>query len=39
MLPAEGLAWFGERGVPTAILLTNPHHYRASGALPKRVAC
>ena len=30
MLPAEGLDWFAEHGVPTDVLLTNRHHYRAS---------
>jgi len=39
MLPAEGLAWFEERGAPTAILLTNRHHYRASGALVDAFGC
>ena len=29
MLPAEGLAWFEDRG-PKRILLTNRHHYRHS---------
>ena len=39
MLPAEGLAWFAERDAPTAILLTNRHHYRASGALVDAFGC
>ena len=39
MLPAEGLVWFEERATPTAILLTNRHHYRASGALVDAFGC
>jgi hypothetical protein len=39
MLPAEGLAWFEEHGAPVAILLTNRHHYRASGALVDAFGC
>ena len=39
MLPAEGLAWFAERAAPTAILLTNRHHYRASGAFVDAFGC
>jgi hypothetical protein len=39
MLPAQGLAWFEERGTPTAILLTNRHHYRTSGALVDAFGC
>ncbi len=37
LLPADGfdgqdpVAWFAEHGPPTAILLTNRHHYRHSG--------
>jgi hypothetical protein len=34
--PAEGLDWFGEHGPPTDVLLTNRHHYRASGDFVER---
>lgn len=36
MVPAEGLEWFEEHGAPQAILLTNRHHYRDSGAFAER---
>lgn len=29
--PTEGLDWFAEHGPPADVLLTNRHHYRASG--------
>jgi hypothetical protein len=32
MKPTEGIERIGELGLPTAILLTNRHHYRDSGA-------
>ena len=35
MVPAEGLSWFEEHGVPEHVLLTNRHHDRyADGRLP-----
>lgn len=35
--PDEGIEWFAERSVdPVAIVLSNRHHYRASGALVDR---
>lgn len=36
LVPAEGLDWFAERGAPTDVLLTNRHHYRASGEFARR---
>jgi hypothetical protein len=36
----EGIGWFGRRGtLPTAILLSNRHHYRHSGELSKEYGC
>ena len=32
LMPTEGIERIGELGPPTAILLTNRHHYRDSGA-------
>jgi hypothetical protein len=38
--PREGLQWFAERAVPpTAILLSNRHHYRQSGSFAERFGC
>lgn len=39
LLPADGLAWFERIGPPTAILLTNRHHYRSSGTLVHAFGC
>lgn len=36
MEPPEGLDWFAERPAPAAVLLTNRHHYRASGRFVER---
>jgi hypothetical protein len=36
MEPPEGLEWFAESRVPAAVLLTNRHHYRASGRFVER---
>ncbi len=36
LAPAEGLDWFAEHGPPTDVLLTNRHHYRASGRFVER---
>jgi hypothetical protein len=36
LVPDEGLEWFAEHGAPTDILLTNRHHYRASGVFVER---
>jgi hypothetical protein len=36
MIPAEGLDWFEADGPPAAVLLTNRHHYRDSGAIAER---
>jgi glyoxylase-like metal-dependent hydrolase (beta-lactamase superfamily II) len=38
--PQEGLDWFSERPVvPTAILLSNRHHYRESARFAERFGC
>lgn len=38
--PAEGLDWFAERTLaPTAILLSNCHHYRESDRFVERFGC
>lgn len=38
--PQEGLEWFDERdSQPTAILLSNRHHYRESGRFVERFGC
>ncbi|HWJ51183.1 MAG TPA: hypothetical protein VNR42_09190 [Solirubrobacteraceae bacterium] len=38
--PSEGLEWFAERSVaPTAVLLTNRHHYRESARFVERFGC
>jgi len=39
MEPDEGVAWFGDRGPPERILLTNRHHYRHSGRFVDRYGC
>lgn len=40
MVPAEGLGWFASRPVPPrAIVLSNRHHYRDSGAFLQRFDC
>lgn len=40
LLPAEGIEWFAARAsAPSAILLTNRHHYRQSDAFAKRFGC
>lgn len=42
-VPDQGIDWFGKRGVPEHIYLTNRHHYRHSGrfaqAFGSRVWC
>jgi len=37
-VPDEGLEWFDE-APPVAVLLTNRHHYRDSGAFAERFGC
>lgn len=40
LVPAQGLEWFQERPrAPSAILLTNRHHYRQSGLFAQRFGC
>jgi hypothetical protein len=40
LVPHEGLEWFGERAVPpTAVLLSNRHHYRQSDRFAERFGC
>jgi glyoxylase-like metal-dependent hydrolase (beta-lactamase superfamily II) len=39
MIPAEGLAWFEQRGTPEHILLTNRHHDRESWRLREAFGC
>ena len=34
--PVDGLEWFAEHGPPTDVILTNRHHYRASGLFAER---
>jgi hypothetical protein len=34
--PADGLDWFAEHGPPTAVLLTNRHHFRSSAEFVER---
>ena len=34
--PANGLEWFAELGPPTAVLLTNRHHFRSSAEFVER---
>ena len=34
--PEDGLDWFAEHGPPEHVLLTNRHHYRASGEFAER---
>lgn len=35
-VPPEGLDWFDREGPPTAVLLTNRHHYRDAGRFAER---
>jgi hypothetical protein len=37
--PAEGLDWFNEHAPPAAVILTNRHHYRASGEFVEEFGC
>ena len=37
--PAEGLEWFREHGAPTAVLLTNRHHFRDSASFVRAFGC
>jgi len=39
MIPAEGLSWFDERGVPEHVLLTNRHHERDAWRLRDAFGC
>jgi len=39
MIPAAGLEWFQQHGVPEHILLTNRHHDRDSWRLRKELGC
>ena len=39
MIPAEGLEWFREHGVPEHVLLTNRHHDRHSWRLREEFGC
>lgn len=40
LVPAEGVEWFaGQPTQPAAIVLSNRHHYRGSGALRERFGC
>jgi hypothetical protein len=39
MLPAEGLEWFDEHGIPAHVLLTNRHHDRDSWRLREAFGC
>jgi hypothetical protein len=39
MKPAEGLGWFEGHGAPVAILLTNRHHWRQTGAFVDAFGC
>jgi len=39
MVPAEGLSWFDEHGVPEHVLLTNRHHDRDAGRLRDAFGC
>jgi hypothetical protein len=39
LLPPEALAWLERQAPPTAVLLTNRHHYRDSGILAERWGC
>lgn len=40
IMPAEGLEWFDEKDLaPAAIILTNRHHWRASGDFAGRFGC
>lgn len=39
MHPAEGLDWFNEHAPPAAVVLTNRHHYRASGEFVEEFGC
>jgi hypothetical protein len=39
MVPAEGLSWFDEHGVPEHVLLTNRHHDRGAWQLRDAFGC
>lgn len=40
LVPREGIEWFEDRrSRPTAVLLTNRHHYRDAGAFAQRFGC
>jgi hypothetical protein len=40
LVPEEGLDWFARRASePTAVLLSNRHHYRESGRFAERFGC
>jgi glyoxylase-like metal-dependent hydrolase (beta-lactamase superfamily II) len=39
MVPAEGIAWFDERGTPEHVLLTNRHHDRDAWRLREAFGC
>jgi len=39
MIPAEGLSWFDERGIPEHVLLTNRHHDRDAWRLRDAFGC
>ena len=39
MVPAEGLSWFDEHGVPEHVLLTNRHHDRGAWQLRDVFGC
>jgi hypothetical protein len=40
VIPSEGIDWFARRPTPaTAVVLSNRHHYRDSGALNERFGC
>jgi hypothetical protein len=38
-VPPEGLGWFEDNRGPVAVLLTNRHHYRHSGAFAEAFGC
>ena len=39
MTPAEGVAWFQDKGAPAQIVLTNRHHYRHSASFVEAFGC
>ena len=39
MVPAEGLSWFDDHGVPERVLLTNRHHDRQAWRLREAFGC